>query len=111
MEWYEIVVSVLSGLVALIPLVYKLVAMTTSYVKEKNWNKIIVMVTEYMMTAETMFETGAERKSWVIEMLKTSAKVSNFDLTEENLLKISELIDQMCALSKTINVENQLKRK
>ena len=105
MEWYEIVLSILSGLVALIPLVHKLIAITTSYVKEKNWNKIIVMVTEYMMTAETMFDTGTERKSWVIEMLKTSAKVSNFDLTEENLLKISELIDQMCALSKTINVE------
>ena len=103
-EWVEVIVSILSGLVAVIPLVVKLVGITTSYVKEKNWNKIIVMVTEYMVTAETMFKVGSEKKSWVIEMLKTSAKVSNFDLTEENLLKISELIDQMCSLSKQINV-------
>ena len=102
--WVEIIVKVLSGLVVVIPLVAKLVGITTSYVKEKNWNKIIVMVTEYMVTAETMFKLGSEKKAWVIEMIKTSAKVSNFDLTEENLLKISELIDQMCSLSKQINV-------
>ena len=42
-----------------------------------------------------------------MEMLKTSAKVSNFELTEENALKISELIDQMCELSKQINVSTK----
>ena len=103
MEWYEIVISILSGLVAVIPLVVKLVEMTVAYTKEKNWNRIIVMVTEYMTTAETMFKNGADKKSWVMEMVKTSAKVSNFDLTEENLEKISVLIDELCALSKQIN--------
>jgi hypothetical protein len=104
MDWLNVVVSILSGLCVCIPLVYKLVMTVTSYIKEKNWNQIIMITTEYMVTAETMFSTGAEKKSWVIEMLKTSSKVSNFDLTEENLLKISELIDNMCALSKKINI-------
>lgn len=104
MEWYEIVISILSGLIAIIPLVAKLVNVTTAYVREQNWNKIIVMVTEYMVTAETMFDKGSDKKAWVIEMLKTSAKVSNFDLTEENLEKISVLIDDMCSLSKKINI-------
>ena len=103
MDWVNVIVSILSGLVVLIPMVSKLVSMTISYVKEKNWNKIVVMVTEYMVTAETMFDAGAEKKAWVIEMIKTSAAVSNFDLTDENLLKISELIDRMCTLSKRIN--------
>lgn len=105
MEWYEILVSILSGLVVTIPLVVKLVEYVKKAIQEKNWNRILAMVIEYMETAETMFATGAERKSWVMEMLKTSAKVSNFDLTEENLLKISELIDKMCELSKKINIE------
>ena len=102
--WVEVIIKVLSGLIVVIPLVTKLVVITTSYVKEKNWNQIISMVTEYMITAETMFKLGSEKKAWVIEMIKTSAKVSNFDLNDENLLKISELIDQMCSLSKQINV-------
>ena len=102
--WVEVIIKVLSGLILVITLLTKLVVITTSYVKEKNWNQIISMVTEYMITAETMFKLGSEKKAWVIEMIKTSAKVSNFDLTDENLLKISELIDQMCSLSKQINV-------
>ena len=106
-ELVKLIVSILSGLAVVIPLVAKLVTITTSYVKEKNWNQIIVMVTEYMATAETMFKFGSEKKAWVLEMLKTSAKVSNFDLTDENLLKISELIDQMCTLSKQINKESK----
>lgn len=105
MDWVNVIVNILSSLCVCIPLVYKLVTTVTSYIKEKNWNQIIEMTTEYMTAAETMFQTGAERKSWVIEMLKTSSKVSNFDLTEENLLKISVLIDEMCALSKKINIE------
>lgn len=108
MEWYEILIRVLSALTVVLPLVIKLFNVTVSYVQEKNWNKVIVMVTEYMATAETMFETGAERKAWVLEMIKTSAKVSNFDLTEENLLKISELIDTMCLLSKQINTTSKM---
>ena len=104
MEWHEIIISILSGLVAIIPLVVKLVEVTTSFVKEKNWNQMIVMVSEYMATAETMFEKGSEKKAWVLEMVKTSANVSNFDLTEENLEKISVLIDNMCDLSKKINI-------
>ena len=106
-EWVDIIVSILSGLAVVIPLVAKLVTMTTSYMKEKNWNQIIVMVTEYMADAEKMFKIGSEKKAWVLEMLKTSAEVSNFDLTEENLLKISDLIDQMCTLSKQINKESK----
>lgn len=104
MEWYEIVISILTGIATAIPLIVKLVQYVQKAVKEKNWNSIISMVIEYMKTAETMFSTGAERKSWVIEMLKTSAKVSNFDLTEENLSKVGVLIDKMCDLSKKINI-------
>lgn len=105
MEWYEIVISILSGLAIVIPLAVKLVEITTAYVKEKNWNRIIVMVTEYMVTAESMFSKGSDKKAWVLEMVKTSAKVSNFDLTEENIEKISALIDDLCALSKQINIK------
>ena len=107
MEWYEIVAEILAGLVVIIPLVGKLVSMTTSYVKEKNWNKIITMVTEYMIQAEKLYTLGADKKAWVLEMVRTSGAISNFDLTEENLLKISELIDQMCSLSKQINIEKK----
>ena len=105
MEWYEIIIGILAGMATAIPLIIQLVQTVQQMVREKNWNQIIITVTEYMTTAETMFATGAERKVWVMEMLKTTAKTSNFDLTEENLMKISELVDNLCELSKKINVE------
>ena len=107
-DWVNLVVSVLSGLAICIPLAMQLVKFVRQFVQEKNWNKIIEMVTEYMITAEGLYANGNEKKAWVLEMLKTSAKVSNFDLTEKNLLKISELIDQMCVLSKKINVNTEI---
>lgn len=103
-EWVDTIVSILSGLCVCIPLVYKLVNTMISYIKEKNWNNIMMVIIEYMTVAESMFKTGAERKTWVMEMIKTSAQASNFELNDENLAKISELIDEMCALSKNINV-------
>lgn len=105
--WIELVVAVCSALTVCIPLVVKLANTIFAFVKEKNWNKIIEMTMEYMATAETMFETGAERKEWVLEMIKASAKVSNFNLTEESLAKISELIDQICKTSKQINTKSK----
>ena len=105
--WIELVVDICGALVVCIPLVTKLCSTIAAFVKEKNWNKIIEMTMEYMTTAETMFETGAERKEWVLEMVKASASVSNFNLTEESFAKISELIDQICKTSKKINVESK----
>ena len=46
MEWYEILISILSGLVALIPLVVKLVEYVEKSVKEKNWTSLLQLVTK-----------------------------------------------------------------
>lgn len=105
--WIELVAAICGALAVCLPLVTKLCSTIAAFVKEKNWNKIVEMTMEYMATAETMFETGAERKEWVLEMIKASAKVSNFNLTEESLAKISELIDQICKTSKQINTKSK----
>lgn len=105
--WIELVVAICGALAVCLPLVTKLCNTIVAFAKEKNWNKIIEMTMEYMATAETMLETGAERKEWVLEMVKASAKVSNFNLTEESLAKVSELIDQICKTSKKINTKSK----
>ena len=70
MDWVGLVVSILSGLAAAIPLVVQLVNYVQKAVKEKNWNKMLEMVMDLMETAEGMFESGADRKEWVIAMVK-----------------------------------------
>lgn len=100
LNWVEIVISILTGLAAAIPLVVKLVEYVQKAVKEKNWNKMLDMVMDLMKTAEGMFEKGADRKEWVLAMIKGSADSINYDVDIE---AISELIDSLCDMSKVVN--------
>lgn len=100
MNWMELVVSILAGLAAAIPLVIKLVEYVRKAVKEKNWNIVLELVMKYMATAETKFETGAERKEWVLAMVLESAETINYDI---DLVVISNMIDSICDVTKVVN--------
>ena len=88
----------LSGLAATIPLVIQLVKYVRKTIQDKNWPEVVKLVTSYMERAEAMFEKGADRKEWVMAMVKASAV--NYDLDMD---KISDLIDSLCDMSKIVN--------
>lgn len=104
MDVLQLVVSVMAGLAATIPLVVQLVKYVQKAVKEKNWPKVIEMVTNYMERAETMFETGADRKEWVMAMVKASADTINYDIDMD---AIGKLIDSLCGMSKVVNAPEE----
>lgn len=104
MDVLQLVVSALAGLAAAIPLVVQLVKYVQKAVKEKNWPKVIEMVTNYMERAETMFETGADRKEWVMAMVKASADTINYDIDMD---AIGKLIDSLCGMSKVVNAPGE----
>lgn len=98
--WLQYVVSILTGLAVTIPLVVKLVQYVQKAVQEKNWSRLLDMVMQYMERAETMFEKGAERKEWVLAMIKSSADTINYNI---DLDAVGALIDSLCDMSKAIN--------
>ena len=100
MDWVGVVISILSGIAVAIPLVIQLVKYVQQAVKEKNWNKMLEMVMDLMETAEGMFESGADRKEWVIAMVKGSADTINYDI---DIDAIGKLIDSLCDMSKIVN--------
>ena len=100
MEWLQLIVSVLAGLATAIPLAIKLVEYVQKAVKEKNWGKVLDMVMKYMATAEEKFDNGADRKEWVLAMVKASADTVDYDI---NMEEISKLIDDLCKMSKKVN--------
>ena len=57
-----------------------------------------------MATAEEKFDNGADRKQWVIAMVQASANTINYPITEKEL---SDLIDNMVALTKKVNIPTQ----
>ena len=104
-QFMELIITVLSGLTVCIPLVVKLVEYVQKATKEKNWNNLLKLVIELMETAETQFDNGADRKTWVLETVKTSAEFINYDI---DINVVSKLIDSLCDMTKVVNppVEN-----
>ena len=110
MDYINAAVSVLSGLAVCIPLVIKLVSTVRQAVREKNWSAIVALATRYMIEAENLYKDGAEKKQWVMTMLQASASSMNYDLTDENVSKISEMIEEMCKMSKQVNVTDAVEK-
>lgn len=101
MEWYEVLISILTGLATAIPLVVELVKYVKESVKEKNWGKLVSLVLELIQEAEEKFDNGADRREWVLSMVQASADAINYDV---NLDLVGELIDNLCLMSKSVNV-------
>ena len=104
MEWYEIVISILSGIAACIPLVIKLVDYVKALAKEKNWGKLVIIVTNFMTEAETLYPDGASKKDYVINSVMAIAKTIDYPIDKDML---GELIDNLVKLSKKVNIEKK----
>ena len=105
MEWYEIIVSILSGLLVTIPLVVKLVEYVKIAIHEKNWNQLLALVMRLMAEAEEKFDNGADRREWVLGMVEASADIVDYEI---NLEQVGELIDSLCAMSKKVNAPKEV---
>ena len=101
MEILELLIEILSTLMIVIPLVVKLVEYVKKSALEKNWNNLIRLLLNLIATAEEKFDNGADRKQWVIAMVQASANTINYPITDKEL---SDLIDNLVALTKKVNV-------
>lgn len=105
-SYINYIVAILTGLATAIPLVINLIKYVKKAVKEKNWNQVVKLVMNLMEEAETKFDNGADRKEWVLSMIKASADTINYDIDMD---AISDLIDSLCSMSKVINAPTQSK--
>lgn len=103
MQIWQTIAAVLSGLIVCVPLAIKLVQVTREAARKGNWNKLVSMVAQFMAEAEVKIEDNATRKEWVIGMVRTSAGTLDYDLTEVEWLKISDMIDALCTMARTVN--------
>ena len=99
-KYIELIVALLSGLAACIPLVVQLVKYIKKAVKEKNWNQLLSLIMSLMEEAEKKFDTGADRKEWVLTCIKASADQINYEIDMD---EVSKLIDSLCNMTKVIN--------
>lgn len=101
-NWIQIIVSIISGLLICIPLVIKLVEYVIKAIQEKNWQNVMQLVLRLMTEAEKNFETGAERKEYVMDSIIAMKDTLNCEI---DMNAISAMIDSICDASKIINAE------
>lgn len=105
LKWVEILITVLAGLAACIPLAIKLVAVVKESAEKSNWNEIVKIVLAQMVEAEKNYTEGAAKKAWVMNQVRVLAKSLEYNYTEIEEAKVSAMIDAICEAAKIINVE------
>ena len=101
----SLIVAVLTGLAACIPLAVKLVQYIQKAVQEKNWGDLLGLVVDLMEEAETKFDEGATRKEWVMAMVKTSAEYIAYPI---DTAALSDLIDALCDMTNVVNAPERV---
>ena len=104
MEWINIITSILSGLAVCIPLVIKLVEYVRKALQERNWSNVMHLVLQLMTEAEKLYQTGAERKEYVMASIEKIQDTLNYEI---DMNTISVMIDSICSASKTINADTK----
>ena len=104
MEWLELIIAIISGIAACIPLAIKLVDYVKALAQEKNWGKLVVIVSNFMAEAETLYPDGASKKEYVINSVLAMAKTIDYPIDE---VVLGELIDHLASLSNKINVNKK----
>ncbi len=104
MDIVNLIVAIISGIATCVPLVMQLVKYIKAAAKEKNWAKLIVIVSNFMAEAETLFPDGASKKDYVINSVLAIAKTIDYPIDKEML---GELIDNLAALSNKININKK----
>ena len=108
MEWAKLILSNLTGIAAIITLVLSLVTYVRKATKEKNWSNLLATVTKYMEIAEEKFDNGADRKEWVLAMVKASAETINYNI---DMNEVAKLIDDLCKMTKVVNAPEAVTEK
>lgn len=103
----ELIVSVLSGLVTIIPVLFALYKLFKKYVQEKNWAKLVALVLNLCQEAEDLLEDGEQKKRWVLNALRASAAETGYELDEASLAEVSTMIDEIIKATRNINTSKE----
>ena len=99
-EILQFVCIILAGVATAVPLALQLVRYIKLAAEEKNWTRLLALVLELMESAEEIYESGGQRRDYVVAAVKELGEQIGYKMEEDELGK---LIDALCAMSKTVN--------
>lgn len=98
----QFIVSVCSGLVVVLPVVFQLIKYVKEAAREKQWDRLMKLVIDLMTTAEDRFDKGDDKKAYVLALAESAAASVGATWDRQ---KVSDMIDAMIAMSKVVNKE------
>ncbi len=102
--WTTIILPILSGLVAAIPLVIKLIDVSQKAVKEKNWALLMQLIMRLVQEAEANYSTGADKKQYVLSSVEALEGSLNYDV---DMKVVEEMLEAIIDTTKKVNINNK----
>ena len=100
--WVQIIVPIITGLAACIPLVIKLIDFSKKNAKAQNWTALMQLVLKLMAEAEVNYKEGAAKKEYVLDSIRAIESTLNYDV---DIDKVSAMIDSIVTATKKINTK------
>lgn len=102
MDVLEIILSIVTGIAACIPLVIQLIKYIREAAKSQNWTALMQLVLKLMSEAEANYKEGAKKKEYVLDSIKAIESTLNYDV---DIDKVSTMIDSIIDATKKINTK------
>lgn len=102
--WTTIILPIISGLVACIPLVIKLIDVSRKAIKEKNWAPLMQLIMRLVQEAEANYSTGADKKQYVLSSIEALEGSLNYDV---DMKVVEEMLEAIVDTTKKVNINKK----
>lgn len=102
MDILDLILAIVTGVAACVPLVIQLVKYIKEAARSKNWAPLMQLVLKLMTEAEANYSTGAERKEYVLDSINAIKNTLNYDV---DMKVVEEMIDSIIDATKKINIK------
>ena len=100
-EWIDLIIAICGAITVIVPLGINLYKAMVALIKEKNYAKILEIMKDAAVEAEKLYSTGAERRDYVLNILKVSCENLKVDYDENKLdTELTKFIDATKKINK-----------
>ena len=102
MEYIELIIAICSAISVIVPMAIKLYKTIKELVKEKNYTKILDIMKDAAGEAEQLFKDKAERRDYVLNILKVTCENLKVEYDE---VRLDTELTKLIKATKKINVK------
>ena len=99
-EYIDLIIAICGAISVIVPLAVKYYNAIKSLIKEKNYIKILDILRDAAAEAEKLYENGAEKREYVLNIVKVSCDNLKVEYDEK---RFDEELTKLIVATKEIN--------